>query len=69
MFSRQALLRSARSAAPQRALIGQVRTFAAPASEKVTPPVALFGLDGTYATALVRPPLPSDRPIGFVSST
>ena len=56
MFSRQALLRSARSAAPQRALLGQTRTFAAPASsEKVKPPVALFGLDGTYATALVRP--------------
>ncbi|AEO61762.1 hypothetical protein MYCTH_57224 [Thermothelomyces thermophilus ATCC 42464] len=53
MFSRQALLRSARTAAPQRALLGQTRTFAAPASsEKVKPPVALFGLDGTYATAL-----------------
>ncbi|KAK3902957.1 hypothetical protein C8A05DRAFT_33308 [Staphylotrichum tortipilum] len=53
MFSRQALLRSARLAAPQRALMGQVRTFATPAaSEKVKPPVALFGLDGTYATAL-----------------
>ena len=60
MFSRQALLRSARSAAPQRALLGQTRTFAAPASsEKVKPPVALFGVDGTYATALVRPPLPA----------
>ncbi|KAL2160361.1 hypothetical protein VTH06DRAFT_1534 [Thermothelomyces fergusii] len=53
MFSRQALLRSTRAAAPQRALLGQTRTFAAPASsEKVKPPVALFGLDGTYATAL-----------------
>ncbi len=60
MFSRQALLRSARSAAPQRALLGQTRTFAAPASsEKVKPPVALFGVDGTYATALVRPTLPA----------
>lgn len=58
MFSRQALLRSARTAAPQRAFLGQVRTFAAPAasSDKVQPPVALFGLDGTYATALVRLP-------------
>ncbi|KAG7285116.1 ATP synthase F0 subcomplex subunit OSCP atp5 [Staphylotrichum longicolle] len=52
MFSRQALLRSARAAAPQRALLGQTRTFAAASSEKVKPPVALFGLDGTYATAL-----------------
>lgn len=62
MFSRQALLRSARAAAPQRAFLGQTRTFAAPASsEKVKPPVALFGLDGTYATALVRRPPPTDR--------
>ncbi|KAK4115691.1 mitochondrial ATP synthase subunit 5-like protein [Canariomyces notabilis] len=53
MISRQALLRSARTAAPQRALVGQTRTFAAPASsDRVKPPVALFGLDGTYATAL-----------------
>lgn len=66
MFSRQALLRSARAAAPQRALLGQTRTFAAASSEKVKPPVALFGLDGTYATALVRPHS-SDRPIGSVS--
>lgn len=55
MFSRQALLRSARTVAPQRAFLGQTRAFAAPAaSERVQPPVALFGLDGTYATALVR---------------
>jgi hypothetical protein len=55
MFSRQALLRSARAAAPQRPLLTQVRTFAAPAADqKVKPPVSLFGLDGTYATALVR---------------
>lgn len=60
MFSRQALLRSARTAAPQRALLGQTRTFAAPAStDKVKPPIAVFGLDGTYATALVRPPEPA----------
>jgi F-type H+-transporting ATPase subunit O len=66
MFSRQALLRTARTAAPQRALLGQTRTFAAPASsEKVKPPVALFGLDGTYATALVRP----SRPTNWSSSS
>jgi F-type H+-transporting ATPase subunit O len=57
MFTRQALLRSARTVAPQRAFLGQTRAFAAPAapaasSQKVQPPVALFGLDGTYATAL-----------------
>lgn len=55
MLSRQVLLRSARAAAPSRALASQVRFYAAPAaSENVKPPVALFGLDGTYATALVR---------------
>jgi F-type H+-transporting ATPase subunit O len=65
MFSRQALLRSARAAAPQRAFLGQTRAFAAApaASERVQPPVALFGIDGTYATALVRPP--PDGPIGL----
>ena len=54
MFSRQAVLRTARAAAPQRTIASQIRTFAAPASsEKVKAPIALFGLDGTYATALV----------------
>ncbi|KAK0747625.1 ATP synthase delta subunit-domain-containing protein [Apiosordaria backusii] len=53
MFLRQAVLRSARAAAPQRAIAGSARTYAAAASsEKVKPPVSLFGLDGTYATAL-----------------
>ncbi|KAK3315134.1 ATP synthase delta subunit-domain-containing protein [Apodospora peruviana] len=55
MLSRQALLRSVRTAASQRAVLNQTRSFAAaPAasSEKVKPPVALFGIDGTYATAL-----------------
>lgn len=55
MFSRQALLRSARAAAPSRAIASQARFYAAPAAtETVKAPVALFGLDGTYATALVR---------------
>jgi hypothetical protein len=57
MFSRQ-VLRSVRAAAPQRALAlraAPVRSFAAAASdESARPPVAVFGLDGTYATALVR---------------
>ncbi|CAH0001604.1 unnamed protein product [Clonostachys byssicola] len=54
MFSRQAL-RSVRAAAPQRALALRstpVRSFAAAASADVKPPKAVFGLDGTYATAL-----------------
>lgn len=58
MLSRQALLRSARVAAPSRAIVSQARFYAAApaasANETVKPPVALFGLDGTYATALVR---------------
>ncbi|KAK0741061.1 ATP synthase delta subunit-domain-containing protein [Schizothecium vesticola] len=54
MLSRQALLRTARTAVSQRAALSQTRAYAAAAtsSEKVLPPVALFGLDGTYATAL-----------------
>ncbi|KAI5928289.1 ATP synthase delta subunit-domain-containing protein [Camillea tinctor] len=52
MFSRQAI-RSIRAAAPQRTLARvPVRTYAAPAAQNVKPPIALFGLDGTYATAL-----------------
>lgn len=58
MFTRQALLRSARAAAPSRAIASQARFYAAPAApaatETVKAPVALFGVDGTYATALVR---------------
>ncbi len=59
MLSRQALLRAARTAAPQRALTSQVR-FYATANDNVKPPVAVFGLDGTYATALVRSQHPID---------
>jgi hypothetical protein len=55
MLSRQ-VFRSLRAAAPQRAVAlraAPVRTFAAAASSDVKPPIAVFGLDGTYATALV----------------
>ncbi|KLU81537.1 ATP synthase subunit 5 [Magnaporthiopsis poae ATCC 64411] len=55
MLSRQAILRAARTAAPQRAVASQVRFYAAPpaaSNDIVKPPVTLFGLDGTYATAL-----------------
>ncbi|KAK7402538.1 ATP synthase F0 subcomplex subunit OSCP atp5 [Neonectria punicea] len=54
MFSRQ-VLRSARAAAPQRALAlraAPVRAFAAAATTDGKAPVAVFGVDGTYATAL-----------------
>ncbi|KAH8178166.1 ATP synthase delta (OSCP) subunit domain-containing protein [Sarocladium implicatum] len=52
MFSRQAI-RSVRAIAPQRALAFQAmpaRTYAAAAEAQ--PPVAVFGIDGTYASAL-----------------
>jgi hypothetical protein len=64
MLSRHALFRTVRAVAPQRSL---VRTYAAAAAatENVKPPVAVFGLDGTYATALVRLPSSlSSSPIG-----
>ncbi|KAI9901781.1 hypothetical protein N3K66_003598 [Trichothecium roseum] len=57
MFSRQ-VVRSARAAAlPQRAAAAAslrmpARTYAAAASADVKAPKAVFGLDGTYATAL-----------------
>lgn len=54
MFSRSAL-RSVRAAAPQRVLAlraAPVRSFAAAASQDVKPPISVFGVDGTYATAL-----------------
>ncbi|KAI2634332.1 putative oligomycin sensitivity conferring protein [Hypomontagnella submonticulosa] len=53
MLSRQAI-RSIRAAAPQRTLARTpVRSFAAAAAaQDVKPPVAVYGLDGTYATAL-----------------
>jgi len=42
-----------RTAVPQRVAVNQTRTFAAAAAtESSKPPIALFGLDGTYATAL-----------------
>ena len=49
MLSRQAL-RAARTAVPRQA--AQIRCYAAPAAADGKPPVALFGVDGTYATAL-----------------
>lgn len=64
MFSRQVLRSVRAAAAPSRAFaVGAVpaRTFAAAASADVKPPVAVFGVDGTYATALVKMPSPDDQ--------
>lgn len=57
MFARQTVVRSAaRSAAASgrfaASASGPVRRFAAAAEERVKPPVSVYGLDGTYATAL-----------------
>ncbi|KAH7040741.1 ATP synthase delta subunit-domain-containing protein [Microdochium trichocladiopsis] len=54
MLSRQAF-RSIRAAAPKRAIAPRapVRSYAAAAAaQDVKPPIAVFGLDGTYASAL-----------------
>ncbi|ROT40255.1 OSCP-domain-containing protein [Sodiomyces alkalinus F11] len=53
MLSRQAL-RTFRAAAPVARPLAARRTYAAAsaASENVIPPLAVFGIDGTYATAL-----------------
>ncbi|EFY91018.1 ATP synthase F0 subcomplex subunit OSCP atp5 [Metarhizium acridum] len=54
MLSRQ-VFRAARAAAPQRAVTlraAPVRSFAAAAAADSQPPIAVFGLDGTYASAL-----------------
>ena len=39
--------------APRTAALNGLRTYATPAAQEVKPPVSLFGVDGTYATALV----------------
>ena len=64
MISSRAILRVARASAPQRVAAprvlaaSQIRSYAAPAaaSPDSKPPIALYGLDGTYASALVCPP-------------
>lgn len=60
MLSSRAILRAAKVAAPSRSAVprvftsSQMRTYATPSAADSKPPIALFGLDGTYATALVR---------------
>ncbi|KAL9941289.1 hypothetical protein ACHAP9_009192, partial [Verticillium nonalfalfae] len=53
MLSRQ-VLRAFRASAPVARPLAARRTYAAAASssEIVTPPISVFGIDGTYATAL-----------------
>ncbi|KAI7311709.1 hypothetical protein KC315_g12236, partial [Hortaea werneckii] len=52
MFASRVAVRSARVAAP-RMPIAAARGYAAPAQAANTkPPVPLYGLDGTYASAL-----------------
>lgn len=68
MFSRQ-VLRAARVAAPQRLIAtAPVRTFAAAAATEIKAPIQVFGIDGTYATALVRPFAPPTRQLHFSAS-
>lgn len=53
-FARAGLRASAQQfSVPRTAALNGLRTYATPAQE-ITPPVALFGLSGTYASALVR---------------
>lgn len=60
MQSSRVLLRATRAAAPQRFVApraianSQFRSYATPAAPDSKPPVALYGVDGTYASALVR---------------
>lgn len=63
MFAARALSRAARTAAPRVARpavtprVVASRSYAqAAATQSVKPPVALYGVDGTYASALVRSP-------------
>lgn len=53
VFARSGLRATAQQfSVPRTAAVNALRTYAAPAQE-VKPPVALFGVSGTYATALV----------------
>jgi hypothetical protein len=52
MLSSRAILRATRAAPAQRAAVSQLRSYATSSADP-KPPVALYGLDGTYASALV----------------
>ncbi|PQE04830.1 ATP synthase subunit 5 protein [Rutstroemia sp. NJR-2017a BBW] len=51
MLSSRAILRATRAAPAQRVAVSQFRSYATPSADP-KPPVALYGLDGTYASAL-----------------
>jgi hypothetical protein len=76
MFSNRALLRASRATAtassrviaPRAAFTSQVRNYATPAAADPKPPVALYGLDGTYASALVGFSHPLANPAGYSDS-
>ncbi|TGO40618.1 hypothetical protein BHYA_0034g00380 [Botrytis hyacinthi] len=52
MLSSRTLLRAQKAAGAPRVLTQAVRNYAAPAAVDSKPPVALYGVDGTYASAL-----------------
>ena len=63
MFTQRALSTALRAGAPRTPIATRYalsRSYAAaaaaPSSSATKPPVALFGIDGTYASALVRSP-------------
>lgn len=58
MLASRVVARSARVAAPRFAAV-TTRSFADVKTASTKPPVELFGIDGTYASALVRPMAPS----------
>ena len=61
MLSGRIVAQAARSATPRVPIASRTvfRSYAAAAAgQNVKPPVALYGVDGTYATALVRFPFP-----------
>lgn len=51
-FARAGLRATQQFSVPRTAAVNGLRTYATPAQE-VKPPVSLYGVDGTYATALV----------------
>jgi hypothetical protein len=56
MFAGRLAAQAARASAPRASIASRTafRTYATPASQASTrPPIALFGIDGTYASALV----------------
>ncbi|KAA8569180.1 hypothetical protein EYC84_000849 [Monilinia fructicola] len=52
MYRVRTLLRAQKAAGAPRVLTQAVRNYAAPAAVDSKPPVALYGVDGTYASAL-----------------